>query len=56
MFIILKTDYFQLWVPYKSDLRISPAGKQGRGPTKIYTVKIICLKFQTKINQAKQFF
>ena len=25
--IILKMDYFQLWVLYKSDLRISTAGK-----------------------------
>ena len=28
MFKILKTDYFQLWVLYKSDLRISTTGKQ----------------------------
>ena len=28
MFIILKTDYFQLWILYKSDTRISSAGKQ----------------------------
>ena len=27
MFIILKTGYFQVWFLYKSDLRISTAGK-----------------------------
>ena len=27
MFAILKTDYFQLWVLYNSDFRISTAGK-----------------------------
>jgi len=28
MFIILKTDYFQMWSFYKTDLRISTSGKQ----------------------------
>lgn len=27
MYKILKTEYFQVWFPFRSDLRFSPVGK-----------------------------
>ena len=39
MFIILKTNYFQLWVLYKSDLRISILQGNNSELSEIYNLK-----------------
>ena len=51
MLIILKTDYFQLWFFYNSDLRISTAGKHMRiGELKYFYVGSLNITLTAPLN------